>query len=261
MHERPGQYARAFVFHCVYLYNDIRYPTVMQLAVISDIHSNLQALEKALGAIRERGVDEVLCLGDLVGYGANPNECVKLVQEHCATVLLGNHDLAALEPSVAEQFTSNARIAALWTNKHLRPEFKDFLATLPYVAARQNMFLVHSSPYEPEEWHYIFSPAEARSMFDHFSEQICFVGHSHVPGVFAERSANPQVTRDERFIVNVGSVGQPRDGNPRLSFGILDTDRWEYTNVRLSYDIDTASKEILKAGLPRQLGERLFVGM
>jgi len=233
----------------------------MRLAIISDIHSNLQALEKTLEVIRERKVDEIVCLGDIVGYGANPNECVRLVQDHCTTVLLGNHDLAALEPSVAEQFTANARIAALWTSEHLQPEHKDFLGTLPYVAARQDVFLVHSSPYEPEEWHYIFSTAEARSMFDHFSEQICFVGHSHVPGVYAERSGDGHITRNERFIVNVGSVGQPRDGNPRLSFGILDTDRWEYDNVRMSYDIDAASNEILKAGLPRLLGERLYVGM
>jgi len=233
----------------------------MRLAIISDIHSNLQALTKALEVIQERQVDEILCLGDIVGYGANPNECVELTKKHCSTILLGNHDLAALDPSAAEQFTAIARIAALWTGEQLQPDHKSFLGTLPYVARRDGAMLVHSSPYEPEEWHYIFTALDARAMFNSFSESLCFVGHSHVPGVYAEQPGHRHVNRDGRFIVNVGSVGQPRDGNPKLSFGIFDVENWEYENVRALYDVKSASAEILKAGLPNALGERLFAGL
>lgn len=233
----------------------------MKFAIISDIHSNLEALTTALEAIKKESVDQILFLGDVVGYGANPNECVDLVREHCSVILLGNHDLAAVDLSVAEFFTTNARTAAHWTSRELRPGNKDFLKSLPYTAIADGAYLVHSSPYEPEEWHYIISESDARRMFPHFSEAICFVGHSHIPGVFAESSITEDIRRGERFIVNVGSVGQPRDGNPMLSFGVFDSARWEYRNVRLAYDCEAAGQKIREAGLPRMLADRLLQGV
>src|SRR3989304_2995691 len=232
----------------------------MRLAILSDIHSNLEALNKALAVVDSRGADEVLCLGDVVGYGGNPNECVEIVRKRCSTVLLGNHDVAALDLSAAQTFTTLARISAEWTFEQLSTENKAFLRSLPLTASKEGILLVHSSPFEPSEWNYIFSAPDAHLGFEHFSEEICFVGHSHVPGVFGEKSAKKQVKRGERFIVNVGSVGQPRDGNANLSFGFFDTDKWEYENVRASYDVKGAAEAIIKAGLPRPLADRLGAG-
>ncbi len=233
----------------------------MRFAIISDIHANLEALSTALETIEKEAVDKVLCLGDIVGYGANPNECVELVREHSSVVLLGNHDLAAVDLSVAEFFTANARTAAHWTAETLTPGNRDFLKGLPYTAVVEDALLVHSSPQEPEEWHYIISEFDASRMFPSFHEAICFIGHSHIPGVFPESSSAEQVGRGERFIVNVGSIGQPRDGNPDLSFGIFDSSGWEYRNIRLAYDAESAARKIREAGLPRMLAERILQGV
>lgn len=233
----------------------------MHLAIISDIHSNLEALNKAFEIIDKSRIDFVICLGDIVGYGANPNECIDIVQKRCAVVLLGNHDAAAIDQSVAQYFTTHARTSAEWTASHLHPDHKKYLGTLPMTEAQHESFFVHASPYEPGEWYYIISILDARKAFKHFSEKICFVGHSHVPGVFAESSLKQRVEPGERYVVNVGSIGQPRDGNPKLSFGIFDTDRWEYENIREEYDIEAASEKIIKAGLPRALADRLWLGV
>ncbi len=232
----------------------------MRLAILSDIHSNLEALNRALSVVDSKGADEVICLGDVVGYGGNPNECVDIIRKRCSIVLLGNHDAAALDLSVAQTFTALARVSAEWTFESLSADNKAFLQSLPLSALKEGAFLVHSSPFEPLEWNYIFSAPDARLAFEHFSEEICFVGHSHVPGVFGEKSGKKQVKRGERYIVNVGSVGQPRDGNPNLSFGMFDTEKWDYENVRASYDVRLAAEAIMKAGLPHPLADRLGVG-
>ena len=233
----------------------------MRIAIISDIHSNLEALNVALSIIDTRSVDSIVCLGDIVGYGADPNECVEIVRKRCGTILLGNHDAAALDHAVAQNFSTYARLSAEWTSKNLLPAHKDFLKSLPLTESKEGAFLVHASPVEPSEWYYIISLADARNAFGYLSEQICFVGHSHLPGVFGETSMRQHVQRGERFIVNVGSVGQPRDGNPNLSFGIFDTDRWTYENIRASYDVKTASGKIVNAGLPQALANRLWSGV
>lgn len=233
----------------------------MRLGVISDIHSNLEALTTTLEILQTENVDEVICIGDIVGYGANPNECIDLVRRHCSVGLLGNHDLAAADLRHAEYFTSLARAAIEWTSRTLTPEGREFLRGLPYTAVREDLLFVHASPEEPGEWNYIISAMDARGAFRHFSEKICFVGHSHVPGVYAETGSHREVGPDDRFIVNVGSVGQPRDGNPQLSFGIFDTGTWTYRNIRKEYDVRGAGKKILNAGLPSALAQRLVQGV
>lgn len=233
----------------------------MRIAILSDIHSNLEALTKALKVIDSMGVDEVVCLGDVVGYGANPNECLEIIRRRCKTILLGNHDLAAVDVSAAEFFAHLARVAAEWTHRTLTADNKKFLRSLPYTANRPDMLLVHASPHEPEEWHYIISTFDAFEAFKAFEERICFVGHSHVPGIFSPTGKAATVNKDDRFIVNVGSIGQPRDGNPQLSFGVFETEIWKYENIREDYDISGASAKILEAGLPRGLADRLFVGV
>lgn len=233
----------------------------MRIAIISDIHSNLEALTKALMVIDQNNIDQILCLGDVVGYGANPNECLDLVRERCSAVLLGNHDKASVDLVEAAEFTIHARLAIEWTARILSDEHKQFIQNLPLTSRLDDLFFVHASPFEPERWHYVLSDSDAELAFDHFTERLCFIGHTHVAGVFPEDRSSPQHQNGPRAIVNVGSIGQPRDGNPKLSFGIIDTAEGAYRNVRTVYDIKTAAEKIIKAGLPRVLGERLMRGI
>jgi len=233
----------------------------MRIAIISDIHSNLEALTKAFELIDQESVHEIVCLGDVVGYGANPNECVHLVRSRCRIVLRGNHDAAAVNPLNADSFTKNARIAADWTRQQLSAENRQFLEGLPYTFSRDGILFVHSSPYQPESWYYVLSEEDLEVAFQNFSEQICFLGHSHFPGIFSEDGPAKAVNRGSRFLVNVGSIGQPRDGNSKLSFGIFDTENWNYRNIRSEYPLQLAAEKILRAGLPRALSDRLALGM
>jgi len=232
----------------------------MRIAIISDIHSNLEALEKALSIIAEKKIEEIVCLGDVVGYGANPNECLSLVRGITSHILLGNHDEAAVNLKNVEDFNPHAQLAAAWTNKTLTDENKKFIEALPYTLELSGLRFVHSSPFEPDAWHYIISPEDRSDNFSLFSEPICFFGHSHYPGVYGEKIEDQIVERGKKFLINVGSVGQPRDHDWRLSFGIFDTDAWTYENIRSEYDVKTASEKIRKAGLPRPLAERILIG-
>ncbi|RPH36385.1 metallophosphatase family protein, partial [bacterium] len=148
----------------------------MRIAFISDIHSNLQALTQALSIIDERGASQVYCLGDIVGYGGNPNECVDLVRERASLCVLGNHDMAALDPATAEFFSKPGRIAVEWTHTVLTPDNARFLASLPYSAATDICTLVHASPLDPRQWQYVLSLQVARPQFQAFSTQLCFIG-------------------------------------------------------------------------------------
>jgi predicted phosphodiesterase len=233
----------------------------MKYAIISDIHSNLEAFTKALAVIDERHVDEIICLGDIVGYGANPNECVELVRSRCSAVVLGNHDAAALDTSMAGDFNAIARKAVYWTADQLTEESRSFLTALPMVHRIEKILFVHSSPNVPEAWDYIVDVDDASSALRHFQEKICFIGHTHVPGIFSHVGRARAVTPEEKYIVNVGSVGQPRDGNPKLAFGIFDTARWNFELIRSEYNIHTAAEKIYAAKLPEELGNRLMYGM
>ena len=233
----------------------------MRIAVFSDIHSNLQALHKALSFIEGAEVHEIYCLGDIVGYGGNPNECVDIIRQRAATVVIGNHDVAAVDPEKADYFTKPGKVAAQWTNKVLTKENLDYLACLPLVDSTDLFTIVHAGPSSPESWEYILSIPVAEKQFAHFTTKICFIGHSHIPAICGEDLSTFSFKEGLRFLINVGSLGQPRDGNPRLSFGLLDTDQWSYHNIRLEYDIDGAADQIQKVGLPSILGKRLYQGV
>jgi predicted phosphodiesterase len=233
----------------------------MRIAIISDIHSNLPALSQAFEDIGRQEVDEVICLGDVVGYGAHPNECLDLVRPRCSVILQGNHDAAAVDLGVAAFFTTHARIAAEWTHRHLTRENASFLKALPLIEQREELTFVHASPVEPAEWNYVLDIGEVRRALASFRGAICFIGHSHVPGIFSGQGIEQQVRKAERYIINVGSVGQPRDGDPRLSYGIFDTEAWVYENVRTEYKVDQARESIISVGLPRVLGDRLRSGL
>jgi predicted phosphodiesterase len=234
----------------------------MRIAVISDIHSNLEALTKALELIDAQPVDRIVCLGDIVGYGSDPNECIELVQRHCDIVLQGNHDAAVVDTSIADSFTPNARSAIHWTHSRISDANREYLGRLPAVNKDADVFYVHSSPCDPAAWHYIFDAFDALSAFRCFSERLCFIGHSHVPDIFSSSGRSVHTIENKgRFIINVGSVGQPRDGNPELSFGTFDTESWIYRNIRSPYNAELAAKKIFAAGLPPMLGQRLLQGI
>lgn len=232
----------------------------MRIAIISDIHSNLEALTRAFRLIDQNNIDAVVCTGDIVGYGANPNECVALIRQRTSHILRGNHDDAAVNLSRIDEFSSLAQMVAHWTNEVLHPDNKKFLQSLPLTLDLGDVFFTHASPYEPEEWHYIFSSEDAQNNFSWFVQPICFVGHTHRPVIHCDDGISLNVKRGKRYIINVGSIGQPRDFDWRLSFGIFDTLAWTYENVRAEYDVQSASDQIIAHGLPPALAERILFG-
>jgi diadenosine tetraphosphatase ApaH/serine/threonine PP2A family protein phosphatase len=240
----------------------------MRYAVLSDIHGNAEALASVLARVEEEGVDGYLCLGDVVGYGADPGRAIEAVRELRMVTVRGNHDHAAVVPVGAKHFNSLAADAIAWTRERLTEGERTFLAELPYTARLEDVLLVHASPSAPEEWHYVLSIRQATAEFAAFDEAVSLIGHSHTPMIVVETASGVrELLGDEtrlmpgsRYLVNVGSVGQPRDGDPRAAFAILDLDRAHVRIERVVYDVEKARDKILEAGLPRFLGERLLEG-
>lgn len=235
----------------------------MRIAIISDIHANLEALTVCLSLIKSLDVDRLVCLGDIVGYGPDPDACVVAVRETADVVLLGNHDHAAVNIEATRNFNPLAKEAVLWTRERLSSESLAFLQKRPLSHEEQDILFVHSTPYRPEEWHYIFSWNEAIPQFEYFEQEVCFIGHSHLPQIYHNDVSKPltlKLNAGMRYIINVGSVGQPRDGDPRLSFGVFDTDTHEYLPIRAEYDVEATANKVLAGGLPQFLAERLLKG-
>jgi predicted phosphodiesterase len=239
----------------------------MKIAVISDIHANLEALEVCLAKIDELKTDKLICLGDLVDYCAQPNECIELVRKNADVVLLGNHDEAQFNFEQAEGFNDYAYISSVHTRSVIKPEYVDYLKTLPYTYSLENLLFVHASPRYPELYRYVLGASAAKSEFSSFSEKVCFIGHSHRPVIFAERDSNvyeAETVNDNgntRYIINVGSVGQPRDGNPKLGFGFIDSGNCKYYNYRLEYPVKNAYKKIIDEKLSVFLANRILKGI
>lgn len=237
--------------------------------IFSDLHSNLEALEAFQEIFASIKHDAKVCLGDTVGYGADPNPCVDWVRENADIVLAGNHDYAAVDKTNTAYFNSYARQACLWTRENLTSENREYLCTLPVEKEEYGIRWVHSSPFEPDQWHYVTSTFDVRQ-FEHFDETVCFLGHTHVP-LILELSPEGTVKKYSilrmklksgfRYIVNVGSLGQPRDSDPNPSFVVYDTDSNMLEYRRFPYDIDTAQDKILQQGLPSFLAERLSSGI
>lgn len=239
----------------------------VRYALLSDIHSNLEALEAVLEDIAGQAVDELLCLGDLVGYGADPNECVRRIRGLTSHVVIGNHDSAVVGLTDVSNFNAHARRAVAWTAEIIEPEQARYLSRRPFTDRIDDGLLVHATPSEPAAWHYLLSTQAARSEFPSFSESICFIGHSHQPVFFSSDGAPHSRKTDRlscdpglRYIVNVGSIGQPRDGDPRSCYAIYDADSRTVQLRRVAYDIKSAQRKILKAGLPPVLAARLSRG-
>jgi len=245
----------------------------MRVAVFSDIHANLPALEAVLRDSDEVGVAERWCLGDVIGYGAQPDACVELTRERCEVCLVGNHDLAALGELDTSTFSAAAAAAVEWTAENTSRANLDFLAALEPSDISREAALYHASPRDPV-WEYVLWPEQAADCLEVQDRRVSFVGHSHV-ALFFSASEDDGVSEvsgyqagagtrleigEGRWLINPGSVGQPRDGDPRAAWLELDTDTWEATYHRIGYDIEQAAAAIEVAGLPEHLARRLYQG-
>jgi len=237
-----------------------------KIGVISDIHSNLHALESVLERLEM--CDSIICLGDIVGYGAFPNECIDLVREYTSRCIMGNHDAACVGILSLAWFNPYASAAARWTMEELNKPNLGFLRGLPSEAKESDAYMVHGTPREPIT-EYLTTAIQARSAFSARSERLILVGHTHVPFIFMERQdidtfspadgdAYSYVKR--RIVYNPGAVGQPRDGDSRAAYAVIDTEERKITQYRVEYDVQAAREAILDAGLPRILADRLVVG-
>lgn len=242
----------------------------MRLAAISDVHSNLAALEAVLADIKRRKVARKVFVGDAVGYGPDPNEVTALIARECRSgTVAGNHDWAVLGLTDVNYFNPVAKAAIRWTDGVVTAETRETLGKWPIVKVlkRDDVLLVHSTPVAPEEWGYLFSPEQAAPYFDAFKQRICLVGHSHLPfvaellptGEVAGYAEGAELLEGCRYIINAGSVGQPRDRDPRAAYALFEGDRVEI--VRVEYDISSTQERMRRAGLPDPLIERLSYGM
>jgi diadenosine tetraphosphatase ApaH/serine/threonine PP2A family protein phosphatase len=245
----------------------------LRAAVLSDIHANRQALEAVLAAVDEAGIDEIWCLGDMVGYGADPDACTALVRERASLSLVGNHDLALLGALDISTFSEAAAAAVEWTRENVSEDTLDFLRSLEPAASRAGVGLFHASPRDPV-WEYVLSTDQAEAGLDAQEERVGLIGHSHISLFFvratgeahrhaqgAQAMAGTEIELGEgEWLLNPGSVGQPRDGDPRAAWLELDTERWLALYHRLPYDIEGAAAAIREAGLPDVLAERLETG-
>lgn len=242
----------------------------MRVAIVSDVHGNRQAFEAVLDEITDSECRELWCLGDLVGYGADPDACVALARENAAICLAGNHDLGVTGAIALEQFSRGAALAATWTRETITPETRAFLETLEPERLDEAVGLYHASPRDPV-WEYVLSPLQAELCLDAQQHRIALIGHSHVALSFSRYTGAPATgeTRDAdheldlqggEWLINPGSVGQPRDGDPRAAWLELDLDGWRAVYRRVDYDIAGAAAAIRAARLPDSLAERLMYG-
>lgn len=240
------------------------------MALISDVHGNLQALEAVIEDVRSAGVEQTWCLGDLVGYGGQPDECVALAAEACEVCLVGNHDLVVLDEIPIERFSPHAAEAALWTREHISDATAEFLAALEPSSEADEIGLYHASPHDPV-WEYVLSTIEAERCFKEMGPSLGAVGHSHIALHCSRRDGERVVMKQApegaqrdltqgRWLINPGAVGQPRDGDRRAAWLLLDLSARTATWHRVEYAIDEAARAIEDAGLPSVLSERLFVG-
>lgn len=245
----------------------------MRYCVISDIHGNLVALTRVLEAAAEHDPDAYICLGDIIGYGARPNECCEAVRALPAcTCVVGNHDYAAVNPGKDRWFNLQARECLQWTRRELSPANRDFLAELPHQATVNGLHLCHGSLSDPDQ--YVTTPTAALASFDLMEKDIALFGHTHFsewfeqcrPGHLPEHREAPggarlQVKNGCRYMINPGAVGQPRDGNSQAGFALVDSSTGEVNLRRVGYDIAQTQREIAEAGLPELMAKRLLLGV
>jgi predicted phosphodiesterase len=239
----------------------------MRYAVIADIHGNLEALQVVLADIKEQKCTHVVCLGDVVGYGANPKECLDIIRGMNIPVVKGNHDEYIGVDVNPEGFNDAAAEAVTWSRAQLTEDDRKWLRELKYFRLVANFSIVHATLDGPQRWGYVFEKLEAAASFTYQNTQVCFFGHTHVPvafirdtGVRGGTYSKFRVEAGKKYFVNVGSVGQPRDGNPKSAYVIYDLVQQTIELRRLDYPIAEAQRKIRAAGLPERLAERLASG-
>ena len=241
----------------------------MRIALISDIHANLEALEAALADCETQRVDAVHCLGDVVGYGSDPGPCLELVHSTCKFQLMGNHEHAVMGQLSTDLLNVLAKSSMAWTKEQLNEKHLSIMAGFQMDATWEDLYFVHASPFEPDKWHYVLTAVEAERAFQHLPKRIGFAGHSHLPSIFSKGpigSLHLYVGHDfhpleeNRYLVNVGSVGQPRDNDPRACYVIYDSSEMELTYRRVEYDMQLTQSKMSRANLPKMLIDRLLVG-
>lgn len=241
----------------------------MRYGIFADVHSNLEALEAVASAYNKESIDSYLCAGDIVGYAADPCECINRVKLLGSSVVAGNHDWAAVGLFPDEYFNPLARQALAWTRKNLDAESKGFLKSLRLAYSNNDLAMVHGTPQRPQDFDYLSDGRMAEEAFGYLDADICFIAHTHVPGIYAKDASTLlsytgenyiKIKAGNKYIVNVGSVGQPRDGNPDAAYCVFDTEKGKIHIKRVSYDVETARKKIIDAGLPMMLGDRLLTG-
>jgi len=240
----------------------------MKYAILGDIHGNLEALEAVLEDACAQGVTHYACVGDVVGYNADPHACLERVRALDAPFVRGNHDHYVAEEHAFNGFNPLAAKVLRWTREQMTPEEIAFLDELPFNRRVENFTLVHSTLDMPEKWGYVFDRYEAEAHFAYQRTPVCFFGHTHVPMLFEKTSADLRqtafervmITLGKRYFINVGSVGQPRDGDPRAAYAVYDMPQKAIELRRIEYDIAKAQKKILDAGLPERLARRLETG-
>ncbi len=244
----------------------------MKYGILGDIHSNLSALRAVLGRMDEAGVDTLISVGDVVGYGAAPSECIALLRERGAVVVKGNHDAACVNELDERSFNPYARAAVAWTRTMLSEPEKRWLKALPLVATLEHCQVAHGTLHRPELFDYILSLSDADPSLDEMTRPVCFVGHSHIPLTVMRFADDPErtaytcdtevdLTETVKALINVGSVGQPRDENPLTAYVLFDSACRQSSLLRIPYDVEAEVARIAAAGLPRVLGERLRIGV
>jgi predicted phosphodiesterase len=239
----------------------------MRYAVIADIHANLEAFEVVLADTKEQKCTHYCCVGDVVGYNANPKECLDIVRSMGMPVVKGNHDEYCSSEEDLEGFNPHAAEAVNWTRKQLGKEDRQWLRELKYVRLVASFSMVHATLDGPQRWGYVFDKLAAAASFTYQNTSVCFFGHTHVPVAFVRDSvvrggtySKFRVEPGKKYFVNVGAVGQPRDGNPKAGYVIYDLNEGTIELRRLDYDIQKAQKKIMEAGLPQRLADRLALG-
>lgn len=237
------------------------------VAIISDIHGNVHALRAVLVDIKEQGVTEHVCLGDVVGYGANPRECIELVREHGFECVKGNHDEMVASDGGLEVISEATREAILWARNYLNAEERGWLAGLPMTMRGGDYEAVHATLHHSSEWPYVLMADMAALSFQHQTKPLCFIGHTHRPALWLEGepmgvdiTSIANVRPDRRQLVNVGSVGQPRDRDERACYAVYRREQRDIWWRRVTYDVEGAQKAIIEAGLPSYFAQRLELG-
>ncbi len=239
----------------------------MRFAIFSDIHANLEAFEAVMADARDRKCTDFVCLGDVVGYNANPHECAARVREMDCPIVKGNHDEQASLVESSRDFNEMAEQAIQWTRDNLTEEDKEWLRDLLFQRQVRDFTIVHATLDTPEQWGYVFNNLDAAASFTYQHTTVCFFGHTHVPmgfirddGVHRVRIEQLRIEPSKKYFINVGSVGQPRDADWRAAYCVYDIENNSVEQRRVKYDVAAAQKKIIEAGLPHLLAERLAIG-